>query len=116
MLSTPTMIDLPLRTDQDGVIRVGDTRVTLVTIVKHYRVGDTAEVIHAGFPTVSLADVYAVIAYYLSHQADVDEYIREVDAAAERWRREYEANNPQAAAFNAKMRALIDEKRERNQS
>jgi uncharacterized protein (DUF433 family) len=115
ILSTPSVIDLPLRADENGVIRVSNTRVTLLSIVKRYRFGDSAEAIHEGFPTVPLADIHGVIAYYLSHQAEVDEYIAQMEAAAEQWRREYEANNPQVAASNAKLRALIAEKRKISQ-
>jgi uncharacterized protein (DUF433 family) len=110
MFSTPTAVDVPLRTDEDGVIRVGETRVTLLTIVGCHNRGDTPQEIHEGFPTVSLAEIYAVIAYYLAHQEEVDDYIRHVTEEAERVRREHEANNPQTAAFNTKMRATLAEK------
>ncbi len=116
MIATPIAIDVPLRTDEDGVIRVGDTRVTLLTIVGCHQRGDTPQEIHEGFPTVSLADIYAVIAYYLAHQEEVDDYIRHVEAEAEKLRRGYEADNPQAAAFDAKIRALLDEKRGKDPS
>ncbi len=56
----------PLRADSDGVVRVGDTRVTLATIVCAFDQGATAETIVQQYPTVALADVYAVIGYYLS--------------------------------------------------
>jgi len=101
----------PPHTDQDGVIRVAGTRVTLMTIVGRYHTGDTPEQIHEGFPTVSLEDIEAVIAFYLAHQVEVDDYIRQEKAEAERWRQEYEANNPKAAEVNAKLRRLLDEKR-----
>lgn len=111
MITIPAAIDVPLRTDQDGVIRVGNTRVTLMTIVGRHNVGDTPEQIHSGFPTVPLADIYAVITYYLTHREEVDEYIRQAKEEGERLRREWEANDPKAAEFNAKMRALLEEKR-----
>ncbi len=116
MISTPAAIDVPLRTDQDGVIRVGHTRVTLMTLVGCYRRGDTPEEIHDGFPSVSLADVYAVLAYYLAHRAEVDEYIHQLEAEAERWRQAHEADNPQAAAFDAKVRASLEDKRKNEPS
>ena len=116
MISMPAVIDVPLRTDQDGVIRVGQTRVTLITIVQRYRVGDAPEAIHEGFPTVPLADIYAVIAYYLAHREEVDAYISQVDAEADRRRQQFEANNPQVAASNTKMRVLLDEKRKKDRA
>lgn len=110
MIATPMAIDVPLRTDENGVIRVGDTRVTLITIVGCHNRGETPQEIHEGFPTVSLADIYAVIAYYLAHQDEVDAYISRVKEDAERLRQEHEANDPKAAAFNVKMRTLLDKK------
>jgi len=116
MIDVPTTVDVPLRTDEQGVIRVGETRVTLLTVVNRYRVGDTPEMIHQGFPTVSLADIYAVIAYYLAHQDEVDMYIHKIEAEAERQRQEYEANDPKAAAFSMKMRKLLEEKRKSDEA
>jgi len=107
MIATPTIVDVPLRTDQEGVIRIGHTRVTLLTLVMAHQRGDTPEEIHEGFPTVSLADIYAVIAYYLAHRDEVDEYIHRVQEDAERVRQAHETNDSKAAAFNAKMRALF---------
>ena len=101
----------PLRTDQDGVIRVGNTRVTLMTIADSYRGNESPEQIHEGFPTVALEVIQLVIDFYLKHREEVDEYIHQIEEEAERWRREYEANNPKAQAFDAKMRALLEEKR-----
>lgn len=116
MIDVPTTVDVPLRTDEHGVIRVGNTRVTLLTLISRYRMGDTPEMIHEAFPTVSLADIYAVIAYYLAHQASIDAYIQQIEAESDRQRQEHEANDPKAAAFNAKMRALLAEKRKSDEA
>ncbi len=116
MIDAPATVAVPLQTDEYGVIRVGETRVTLLTIVGRYRAGDTPQVIHDGFPTVSLADIYAVIAYYLAHQDAIDAYIQQIEAEAEKQRQEHEANDAKAAAFNAKMRELLAEKRKSDAS
>ena len=81
----------PLRTDADGTLRVGDTRVRLASIVFRHQQGDTPEQIHQSFPSVPLSDVYAVLAYYLRHRNDVDAYLSEVEAEADRIREEVEA-------------------------
>ncbi|MFL6194174.1 MAG: DUF433 domain-containing protein [Thermoanaerobaculia bacterium] len=73
------------------MIRVGGTRVTLDTIIGAFKDGEAAEEIHEAYPTVSLADVYAVIAYYLRHQEEVEEYIKEQRREAEEVRRQDEA-------------------------
>lgn len=66
----------PLSADASGVFRVGGTRVTLDSVVSAFRDGATAEEIAEQYPAISLGQVYAVIAYYLAHTADVDDYLR----------------------------------------
>jgi uncharacterized protein (DUF433 family) len=61
----------PLEANRDHVIRVGGTRVTLETIVHAFDEGHTAEEIVSHYPALRLADVYAVISYYLNHRATV---------------------------------------------
>ncbi len=66
---------VPIGFDADGVVRVSGTRVTLDTIVSAFNHGATSEEIHQQYPSVPLADVYLIIAYYLNHHAEVDEYL-----------------------------------------
>ena len=99
MINLPATVQVPLREDADGVIRVGKTRVTLLTIVGRYRADDTPQEIHEGFPTVSLTDIYAVITYYLENSDEIDAYIQQVDAEAEAQRKaEEEARLAEAEA------------------
>lgn len=84
MSPTGTTERIPVHTDVDGVIRIGGTRVTLDTIVGASEAGATAEEIVQRYPSVGPADVYAVIAYYLGHRAELAEYLdRRRDIAAE---------------------------------
>ena len=66
----------PLLVDADGVVRVGQTRVTLDTVVTAFLEGATAEEIVEQYPSLQLADIYSVIGYYLRHQAEVDNYLK----------------------------------------
>ena len=77
------IITIPLRTDNTGVIRVGNTRVTLDTIVEEFKRGESAESIAENFSAVSLRHIYAVIAFYLSNTEEVESYLaaRAKDAA-----------------------------------
>lgn len=68
---------VPLQADEDGVVRVGGTRVTLDTIVIAYLQGAAAEEIAQQYPSVRLYDIYATIAYYLRHRDEVDVYLEE---------------------------------------
>lgn len=79
---------IPLHTDAEGVVRVGNTRVTLDTIVATFAEGATAEEIVQKYPAVKLADVYVVLGYYLNHRAEVEAYLhyRQQQARAVRQR------------------------------
>lgn len=85
-------VPVPLRIDDDGVVRVGPTRVTLDTVIHAYRQGSIAEEIVEQYPSLDLAEVHGAIAYYLMHRAEVDEYLRTNDAEAGDLRREIESN------------------------
>lgn len=77
----------PLQLDQDGVIRVGGTRVPLDVVVRAFNQGHTAEEIATHYPALKLADVYAVISYYLNNQTAVNHYLhQQKEEAAEIWR------------------------------
>jgi len=67
-----TTVTVPLTIGEDGVIRVGKTRVTLDTVVYAFQDGATAEEIASQYPSLDLSDVYLVIAYYLKHRAEVE--------------------------------------------
>ena len=82
--------NIPLRTDAGGVVRVGNTRVTLDTVVSAFRDGATAEEIVQQYPSLNLADVYHVIGYYLRRTSEVDAYLqkRKNDAKVSRHQNE----------------------------
>jgi uncharacterized protein (DUF433 family) len=82
---------VPLQTDADDVVRVGGTRVTLDTIVGAFGQGATAEEIAQQYPTVSLSDVYAAIAYYLRHREEVEAYLEEGKRQSDALRHLHEA-------------------------
>jgi uncharacterized protein (DUF433 family) len=66
---------LPIRLDEGGTYRVGESGVRLDTVVYAYTHGSSAEQIVREFPTLALQDVYAVIAYYLNHRSEVEAYL-----------------------------------------
>ena len=68
--------DVPLRLDDQGAVRVGETRVLFDLVVRSYLRGDTPEDIVREYPTLSLADTYGAIAYYLQHRDQVEEYLQ----------------------------------------
>ena len=57
----------PLRVDDQKVIRIGRTRVTLDALVAAFQRGDTPEEIARNYDALSLGEVYQAIGYYLTH-------------------------------------------------
>jgi uncharacterized protein (DUF433 family) len=100
---------VPLREDADHVVRVAGTRVTLDTIVAAFQDGATPEEIAQQYPSLPLADVYAVVGYYLQHKEQVDEYLRERQQVAAETRRQNEAKYPPQ---DVRARLLAREKRQ----
>lgn len=94
MLQFPATVELPLRVDFGDVIRVGQTRVTLQTVVYHFQEGEPPEMIVNAFPSLKLSDVYILLGYYLDHRAEIDTYIEKLTKLDEEARREYEAAHP----------------------
>jgi uncharacterized protein (DUF433 family) len=81
---------MPLKTDADGVIRVGGTRVPIDTLIAAYHDGATAEEIADRYPAVKLADVYASLGYYLKHRSDLDAYLKRGQAESADQRKDAE--------------------------
>lgn len=77
---------IPLRTDEQGIVRVGDTRVRFELVIRAYLQGHTPEEIVRQYTTLPLSDVYAAIAYFLQHRDQVDEYLARREEEAERVR------------------------------
>lgn len=81
---------IPLEMDVDGVVRVGGTRVTLDTVIAAFNEGATAEEIVYQYPSLDLADVYAVLGYYLQRRSDVEAYLRQRERQREETREQNE--------------------------
>jgi uncharacterized protein (DUF433 family) len=79
-----SMLDLPppLRLDLGGVIRVGESRISVDLIVQQHENGQTPEQIIHAYDTLCLADVRAVLAYYEEHRSEMRAYLeRRADEA-----------------------------------
>jgi uncharacterized protein (DUF433 family) len=82
---------VPLRTDEYGVIRVGNSQVLLDIVIREFNNGSDPESIVHGYPTLQLADVYAVIAYYLRQKLEIEQYLDSRREEAARLRQVIEA-------------------------
>jgi uncharacterized protein (DUF433 family) len=73
----------PLRQDASGALRVGSSRVLVEMVIRAFQDGETPETIAQRYPTATLADIYAVIAYYLHHRQELDTYLAEREKRAQ---------------------------------
>ena len=69
-----------------GSVRLTGHRIALEHLVYFYNQGYAPEMILGQFPSLSLALIHKVIAYYLEHQAEIDSYMsaRETDISKQR--------------------------------
>jgi uncharacterized protein (DUF433 family) len=95
----------PLRVDEHSVVRVGDSQVLLDVVIREFNNGAEPEAIAHGYPTLSLADVYGAIAYYLRHRKEIDDYLLTRRQEAEKLREEIEAKQPGRMDLRAKLLA-----------
>lgn len=109
MIALETVQTVPLTQLPNGAIRVAGTRVSLDSVLYHYQQGASAEEINRCFPAVPLEKVYAVIAYYLTHRAELDAYLKQEEEEADALQKEIESD-PQ---YRAKMQALDERIRQR---
>ena len=73
----------PVHEDSAGALRVGDSRVLLELVIRAFQDGATPETIGQRYSTLTLSDVYAVIAYYLRHRSEIEAYLTKRDQEAE---------------------------------
>ena len=105
MVEWEQTISIPLVATEQGTIRIKGSRVSLDSIVHHFKLGGTAEQIVQSFPSLSLGDVYSSIAYYLARRSEIETYLEQ---------QRVEANNLQCQLeSNADYQAEIGELRSR---
>ena len=94
MTTTFGMRTIPLQKANDGTIRVIGTRIPIDTIIYAYLSGDSAEDIVDSFDSLKLADVYAIISYYLDQQEELNNYLQKREAEAAQLQENLEARFP----------------------
>ena len=93
----------PLREDSGGALRVGDSRVLAELVIWAFQDGATPETIVQRYPTLTLPDVYAVLAYYLRHSKEVDLYLARRERKAEEVRKRIEQRQGDLAEVRARL-------------
>jgi uncharacterized protein (DUF433 family) len=64
-----------LSQDSGGYIHVAGHRIGLQDLVYYYNEGHSAEALWDMFPTLTLALIHKLSAFYLEHRVDVDAYV-----------------------------------------
>ena len=72
-----------------GTPHIAGTGVTVRTIVRWYRLGMSPEGIAAEYPHLSLAQVYAALAYYHANRAEMEAEMVTEEAESDRIEREH---------------------------
>jgi len=89
--------------------RIKGTRVALDSIIYQFQQGRSPEAIQDAFPALSLSQVYGAIAFYLDHQAELDEYLAHNEDAEEEANKEIARLFPKGAALKARIKRSLPE-------
>jgi uncharacterized protein (DUF433 family) len=91
---------------RNGGYYVAGSRVSLASIVHSFREGASPETIRQNFPTLTLAQVYGAVAFYLNHPEESEAYLQDVKRKWEELERTGEPPGPE-------LRKRLDEARQR---
>ena len=92
----------------EGAYRVGDTRVSLDSLVYLYREGMSAESMVENYPALTLEQVHGALAFYLGNQKEIDLYLAEGHRVAQ-------LQHEQSRQTNAELIAKLQRARHASQ-
>lgn len=92
-----------LSSDDGGFVYATGHRIGLHHVLRLYNAGHSPEMIAAHYPTLPLALVHKIIAFYLENQSEVDPYLAQHDAEIEG-----QMAGAQPAPTVAELRARLD--------
>jgi uncharacterized protein (DUF433 family) len=92
----------------EGAYRIGDTRVSLDSIVYLFREGMSPESMVESYPALTLEQVHGALAFYLGNQKEVDAYLADGRRAAE-------SHHQQSRQTNAELIAKLQRARHASQ-
>jgi uncharacterized protein (DUF433 family) len=96
-----------LRADEYGEIFLAGHRITLYHLVKDCQDSHSAEALAAAYPTLSLALVHRVIAFYRANQPELERYAAETQMEIER-----QAAAPSRGPTLAELQRRLEAKRQ----
>ena len=88
----------------EGQYLVGDTRVSLDSLVYLFREGMSAESMVDSYPVLTLEQVHGALAFYLGNQKEIDAYLTEGNRIAE-------SQHEQSRRTNAELIAKLQRAR-----
>jgi uncharacterized protein (DUF433 family) len=92
----------------EGVYYVGETRVSLDSLVYLFREGMSAESMVESYPALTLEEVHGALAFYLANENEIDAYLAEGERIAE-------SQHSQAREVNSDLIAKLRRARHENQ-
>ena len=93
----------PLREDETGAIRVGNSRVLLEIVIRAFQDGASPESIVSQYSTLTLSDTYGAIAYYLKNKDSVETYLKQREQQAESVKQRLEAIQPDLNEIRSRL-------------
>ena len=85
---------------RNGGYLISRSRVSLESIIVPFLEGACPETLVDEFPTLSLEQVYGVIAFYLGHRTEVDAYLKETEAL---WKEARKSQSPIPTALRERL-------------
>jgi uncharacterized protein (DUF433 family) len=82
----------------EGTHRIGDTRVSLDSLVYLFREGMSAESMVESYPALTLEQVHGALAFYLRNRREIDSYLADGGLAAQSQHRQSRQTNAELIA------------------
>ena len=82
----------------EGGYRVGDTRVSLDSLVYLFHEGMSAESMVESYPSLTLEQVHGALAFHLRNQKEIDAYLAEGQRTSESLQRQSKRTNAELIA------------------
>lgn len=89
----------------EGKRFIGDSQVTLQSVIVNWQRGASPERIQESFPSLPLVAIYGAITYYLEHQTELDAHFQETHGILAAHQASVEAEHPE---FFADLRTRLD--------
>ncbi len=65
---------------REGGYWIGNTRISLDSIVNAFKRGAAPESIKRSFPLLTLEEIYGAITFYLSNEQEIDAYLSQAES------------------------------------